>query len=208
MKHFLLIDDHSVIRSGLRGLLSELCPGSEVKEAGDGVDALNALEKTSFDLVILDIKIPGTDTLGLAQSISSLYPATRLLIFSMNPENVYAKRFFKAGCHGFLSKESPVEEIQKAITLILSGKKYVSETLAQLLADDSAGNIPVNPFEKLSPREFEIVSFILMGKGVSEIGHLLNLRVSTIGTHKARLFKKLRVTNVVGLKELATTYHL
>lgn len=189
-------------------MLSEVYPGCQPDEAENGAGAVDALEKTSYDLVILDIKMPDTDTLGLVQSIRSQHPATRLLIFSMNPENIYAKRFFKAGCHGFVSKEAPIEEIQKAITTVLGGKKYISETLAQLLADDSAGNIPVNPFEKLSAREFEIVSFILLGKGVSEIGHLLNLRVSTIGTHKARLFKKLQVTNVVGLKELATTYHL
>ncbi len=145
---------------------------------------------------------------GLMEYIHIKYPAAKVLMFSMSAENIYAKRFMKAGAYGFISKEAPLEEITRAINMILNGKKYISDTLAEKLAEDSFSGKTGNPFNDLSPREFEIVSLLLEGKTVTDISHTLNIQTSTVGTHKARLFDKLGVTNILELKELATTYNL
>ena len=152
--------------------------------------------------------MPNTDTLGLVEYVHITYPMAKVLMFSMSAEDIYAKRFMKAGAYGFISKEAPLEEITKAINVILSGKKYISETLAEKLAEDSFSGKSGNPFNELSPREFEIVSLLLEGKTVTDISHALNIQTSTVGTHKARLFEKLGVENILQLKELATTYNL
>lgn len=208
MKKFLLVDDHVVVRSGIKILLSEIYNPSEIHEAMNGDTAVEKLKAESFDLVILDIQMPNTDTLGLMEYIHITYPDAKVLMFSMSAENIYAKRFMKAGAYGFISKEAPLEEITRAINIILSGKKYISESLAEKIAEDSFSGKAGNPFNELSPREFEIVKLLLEGKTVTDISHNLNIQTSTVGTHKARLFEKLGVTNILELKELSTTYNL
>jgi len=208
MKKFLLVDDHVVVRSGIKTLLSEIYTGSEIQEAVNGDTAVAKLKERSFDLIIMDIQMPNTDTLGLMEYIHITYPEAKVLMFSMSAENIYAKRFMKAGASGFVSKEAPLEDITRAISTILNGKKYISDSLAEKLAEDSFSGKSGNPFNELSPREFEIVSLLLEGKTVTEISHTLNIQSSTVGTHKARLFEKLGVSNLLELKEMATSYNL
>lgn len=208
MKKFLLVDDHMVVRSGIKILLSDIYNPSEIHEAVNGETAIEKLKAGDYDLIILDIQMPNTDTLGLMEYIHITYPNAKVLMFSMSAENIYAKRFMKAGAFGFISKEAPLEEITKAIHVILNGKKYISETLAESLAEDSFSGKSGNPFNELSPREFEIVTLLLDGKTVTDISHTLNIQTSTVGTHKARLFDKLGVSNILELKEMATTYNL
>ncbi len=208
MKKFLLVDDHVVVRSGLKILLSDIYNVSEIHEAMNGDTAIERLKTDEYDLILLDIQMPNTDTLGLVEYVHITYPMAKVLMFSMSAEDIYAKRFMKAGAYGFISKEAPLEEITKAINVILGGKKYISETLAEKLAEDSFSGKSGNPFNELSPREFEIVSLLLEGKTVTDISHALNIQTSTVGTHKARLFEKLGVENILQLKELATTYNL
>lgn len=208
MKRFLLVDDHTVVRSGIKILLSDIYIPSEIYEAINGETAIAQLKERDYDLIILDIQMPNTDTLGLMEYIHIAYPEVKVLMFSMSAENIYAKRFMKAGAYGFISKEAPMEELTRAIQVILSGKKYISESLAEKLAEDSFSGKSGNPFNELSPREFEIVTLLLDGKTVTDISHTLNIQTSTVGTHKARLFEKLAVANILELKELATTYNL
>lgn len=208
MKKFLLVDDHIVVRSGIKGLLNELFKPSAIYEASDGETAAEILKEHNYDLIMMDIQMPKTDTLGLMEYIHIKYPEARVLIFSMSAESIYAKRFLKAGARGFLCKDAPLEEIKKAINMVLNNRKYISETLATVLAEESIMDKPGNPFNQLSPREFEIVSLLLSGETISEISKLLNLQVSTIGTHKARLFDKLAVSNILELKDLANSYNL
>lgn len=205
---FLLVDDHVVVRSGVKTLLSEIYTPAEIHEAMNGESALSKLKEHQFDLIILDIQMPNTDTLGLMEYIHITYPDAKILMFSMSAENIYAKRFMKAGAYGFISKEAPLEEITRAINIILNNKKYISDSFAERLAEDSFSGKSGNPFNELSPREFEIVSLLLDGKTVTDISHSLNIQTSTVGTHKARLFEKLGVTNILELKELATAYNL
>lgn len=208
MKRFLLVDDHVVVRSGIKTLLSDIYRPVEIHEAFDGESAIQQLKENKYDLMMLDIQMPRTDTLGLMQYIHVAYPDIKVLVFSMSAENIYAKRFIKAGAFGFVSKQAPLEEITKAINIILSNRKFISETLADKLVEDSFNGRNTNPFNELSPREFEIVSLLLSGKTLSEISTILNIQTSTVGTHKARLFEKLDVSNILELKELAVTYNL
>ena len=208
MRKFLLVDDHVVVRSGIKILLADIYDPCEIHEANNGDTTVAKLKENQYDLILLDIQMPHTDTLGLMEYIRITYPAAKVLMFSMSAENIYAKRFIKAGAYGFISKEAPLEEITRAINIILNGKKYISESLAEKLAEDSFSGKSGNPFNELSPREFEIVSLLLEGKTVTDISHALNIQASTVGTHKARLFEKLGVDNILKLKELATTYNL
>ncbi len=208
MKKFLLVDDHIVVRSGIHGLLTELFTPCIVHEAGDSESATEKLKQNNYDLIMMDIQMPNSDTLGLMEYIKVRYPDAKVLIFSMSAENIYAKRFFNAGAKGFLSKDSSLEEIKKAVNLVLNNRKYISETFAESLADASFSGTPDNPFEKLSPREFEIVSLLLKGQTVSDISKTLHLQISTVGTHKSRVFEKLGVTNILELKDLANSYKL
>jgi two-component system, NarL family, invasion response regulator UvrY len=208
LKKFLLVDDHVIVRSGIKLLLSEVYNQSEIHEASDGDTAIEKLKTDSYDLIMLDIQMPKTDTFGLMEYIHIKYPSAKVLMFSVSAENTYARRFMKAGAYGFVSKESPLEEIIKAINLVLNDRKYISESLAFKIAEDSFAGRSDNPFNKLSPREFEIVSLLLSGQTVSDISQSLNIQTSTVGTHKARLFEKLKVSNILELKELATAYNV
>lgn len=205
-KRFLLIDDHVVVRSGLKFILSTHFAPCQIDEAEDGDTALVQLAKNEYDIAILDVKMPNTNTLQLMEYIRITYPKLNVIIFSMNSESVYAKRFLKAGAKGFVNKDAPLEEVIKAIKLVLSGKKYISESMMEQLAEFGTDSDDKNLFNTLSPREFEIVSLILKGESISHIAQSLNLQVSTVGTHKARIFDKLKVTNLMELKELATMY--
>ncbi|MEI9955603.1 MAG: response regulator transcription factor [Ferruginibacter sp.] len=202
------MDDHVIVRSGIKFLLSEVYQLAELHEASDGDSATQKLKEHDFDLIMLDIQMPKTDSFALMEYIHIKYPKARVLVFSVSAENTYARRFMKAGAYGFVSKESPLEEIIKAINLVLNDRKYISESLAYKIAEDSFAGRSDNPFNKLSPREFEIVALLLNGQTVSDISQSLNIQTSTVGTHKARLFEKLNITNILELKELALAYNL
>jgi two-component system invasion response regulator UvrY len=208
MKKFLLVDDHVVVRSGIKLLLLEIFKPAEIYEAADGEGVLEKLKEHVFDLIILDIQMPKTDTIGLMETIHIQYPDAKVLMFSMSAEKIYAKRFLKAGAKGFVSKEAPLEEIIKAVNQILNNRRYISDSLADFLADESVSAKTDNPFNRLSAREFEIASMLLSGGTISSISKQINIKVSTVGTHKTRLFEKLNVNNLLELKELATNYNL
>ncbi len=125
----------------------------------------------------------------------------------MGSQTLYGKSLIKAGAHGYLSKDAPMSEIQKAMATVLDGKKYISQELLAVLVDELANGEPTNPFLKLSQRETEMTAFLLQGLSVSEISSRVNLQTSTVGTYKSRIFEKLDVTNLIQLKEIATLYH-
>ncbi len=204
---FLLIDDHVVVRSGLKLILSDLYKPCTIDEAEDGESAHIKLKLHHYDLVILDIKMPDTNTLLLMEYIHNTYPDIKVLVFSMNAESIYAKRFLATGAKGFINKIAPLDEIIKAINLVLSGKRYISEALIETLAEQGNEITKTNLFDTLSPREFEITTLLLAGDGISQIANKLNLQVSTVGTHKARIFEKLKVGNLIELKELANSFN-
>ncbi len=208
MKNILLLDDHMVIRMGLRSMLNDYYSQLRFWEAKNEDDALQVLKHNRIDLLIMDLQIPDTDVIGLIEMISIKYPRTIILAFSMLPEKIYGRRVLKAGAYGFLSKDSTQEEMRRAFDLVLNEKKYISPVLAAQLKDDAKHHSEGNPFDRLSHREFLIVNLLLNGNTITHISKLLNIKPSTVGTYKTRIFEKLKVASVFELKELAMLYDL
>ena len=207
MKKFLIVDDHEIVRQGLKLLIKDFYPAVELDEASDGVSAEASLKANAYALVILDIQMPKTNSFELLEYILNRHPETKVLIFSMSPETIYGKRVIGAGAHGYLSKEAPIEELKKALETVLANRRYVSSHLLEIIMDEKVNGKTANPFSKLSAREFEITTFLLAGMSVSEVAHQAHLQPSTVGTYKARIFEKLNVSNLFQLKELATIYN-
>ncbi len=208
MKNILLVDDHAIIRSGLKIYIETIIPFTVIDEAHNGDVAYEKIKKTDYDLLIMDMNMPGTDSFGLVSNIIALKPDSKILMISMNAEEIYAKKYLKLGAKGYIGKEAPEEEVKAAIETVLQNKRYTSPSLSQALTEDALGNNPLNPFDRLSPQEFKIIQFIIKGETVSEISKKLNLHTSTIGTHKARIFKKLNCKNIVDINTLAKVHHI
>ena len=208
MANLLLADDHFIIRRGLKLIIENFMPHSKIDEADDGDSTFEKIKENNYDLLILDVNMPNTDAFGLVSNILALKPALKILMFSMNDEEVYAKRYLKMGVMGYLKKDEPEAEIKKAIATVLNNKKYVSPGLSQILIEDLHSNNPENPFDRLSPREFEIVRHLIRGESVAEICQKLTLHSSTVGTHKARIFEKLKCSNIIDLNALAKVHNI
>jgi len=208
MKNFLLIDDHEVVRAGIKNVLLDLYKPCEVYETGDEKIFLRYLKERAFDLVILDVQMPDIDTVALMEYIKAHHPLIKVLVFSMSAENIYAKRFLKAGAMGFVSKNAELTELKKAIDLALKNRRYISENLADILADQIGAKENSNPFQILSARELDIASTLIKGTSVSEIAASLSISISTVGTYKARLFKKLNVNNIAELIAIGKLYNI
>jgi len=206
---FLVVDDHAIIRTGLKLLLGQSFAHSRIDEANDGNAAFEMVKRCDYDLVIMDIHMPNTDSFGIIQTILALKPSLKIIMFSVNEEEIYAKRYLKIGAMGYLKKDASTDEIIKTITLVLNNRKYISGKLKEKLVSDLQSNCQSdNPFDKLSPRQFEIVPHLAYGDSVSKIAQKLNLHTSTIGTHKGRIFKKLGCRNVIDLNKLAKIYNI
>lgn len=199
MKKILLVDDHSIIRTGLKTLLSyDVCSFS-FDEAADGETALNKVVQTRYDLIIMDINIPGTDSFLLVEKIRVLKPETPILMFSMNSENIFARKFLRLGVMGYVRKDEPADEIRNAVLTVLDNRRYISNTLSEALADEICTNKKTNPFDDLSPRQYEIAQRLIQGKKISDICQELQLHSSTVSTQKNRIYEKLNIDNLVDL---------
>lgn len=207
MHSILLVDDHAIVRSGLRMILSDVLPNAVVEESECEQSMLVQLREKDFQLVIMDIQMPGTNSIGMVEYTRIKYPQSKILVFSMMPEDIYGLRLMKAGAMGYLSKDASVEEIRLAVATVLKRKKYISQRLAQLLANEVSLRKPTNPFAQLSHREFEIAAGLLSGLNITQIAVQLNLQPSTISTYKARIYQKLSVDTLFQLKDLASLYH-
>lgn len=202
MSTFLIADDHEIVRRGLRLLITDFYPGSQMLEAYNGDTTIAQLKQNKCTLVILDVQMPNTNSFDLLEYIVKFHPDTKVLVFSMSSETLYGKRFIKAGANGYLSKDASVEDVKKAIETVLSGRRYISADLMDAFVGDAENN----PFTTLSDREFEIAKLLLTGISINEIATQIHLQPSTVGTYKARIFEKLNISNILQLKELAALY--
>ena len=204
---FLLIDDHEIVRTGINLLLSKIYHPVVMHEAADGYSATALIKKNYYDLVLLDIQMPNTDTFGLLEYITIKFPKIKVLMFSMSAERIFAKRFLKAGAKGFVSKDASLEEVKVAIGLVLGNRRYISEQLQNQLAEELASDESKSPFDELTTKEFEIVTLLLAGEPVAAISNILNLQSSTVGLYKNKIFAKLGVKNFSELQALYDQYH-
>ncbi|MGA2467481.1 MAG: response regulator transcription factor [Thermodesulfobacteriota bacterium] len=193
MLRILIADDHPIVRQGLKQILSEESDMGVFGEAQNSQEVLKLVQKQDWDIVILDITMPGRGGIDVLKELKHQYPKLPLLILSMHPEDQYAVRALKAGAGGYLTKESAQEELIKAIRKIVRGGKYISSTLAEKLAFDLETETEKPLHETLSDREHQVLLMIASGKTVSEIAEELSLSVKTIDTYRARILEKMKM---------------
>lgn len=187
----LIADDHAVVRRGLMEILEEEFPGVEFGQAADTPEALQQLRRHKWDVVMLDITMPGGSGLDVLRDSKSLHPNLPVLVLTMHPEEQYALRALKAGAAGYLTKEKAPEELITAVKTVLAGRKYVSASLAQDLASRLEADSERPIHEALSDREHEVMLMIASGKTVSQVAEELSLSVKTVSTYRARILKKM-----------------
>jgi len=206
---FLIVEDHSIVRRGLKDILADEYPRAVFGEAGDTPLALAALERRKWDIVLLDINIPGRGGLEVLEDIRRLYPQTRVLIVSAYPEEEFAVRAFKLGAAGYLCKKQASDELVTAVKKMLGGGKYVTAALAERLASALNGGTGHGaPHEALSPRELQVLRLIAGGKTVKEIAAELALSAKTVGTYRARIAEKTGLGSNVELTRYAFQHGL
>jgi len=208
MIRILIVDDHAILRRGLRALLSDEFHGAAFGEASNARQALEQLRKEKWDVALLDITLPGKSGLDLLKEFKAASPKLPVLVLSAHPEDQFAVRVLKAGAGGYMTKESAPEELAKAIRKVLAGGQYVSPALAEKLASRVRKDITLTPHETLSDREYEIMCLIASGKTVTEIAGELSLSPKTISTYRARILEKLGVRNSAEIVQYATQNNL
>jgi DNA-binding NarL/FixJ family response regulator len=208
MIRLLLADDHAMVRAGLRELLSDTGDIEVIAEAASGEEVLAAIRQTEFDVLVLDMSMPGRSGIELIKLVKAERPRLRVLVLSMHSEDQYAVRALRAGASGYLTKESAPEELLTAIRRIGAGGAYVSPETATRLVLDNAAPGAAKPHSLLSDREFQVFRMIAQGRSVSEIAASLTLSVKTISTHKTRILQKMGASNQTDLVRYAMRHHL
>jgi len=195
MIRILVADDHTVVRRGLRQILLEGFPGALVEEVGDAEDLIKNVVKSTWDVVISDLSMPGRSGLDALQQIKQLHPNLPVLILSIHPEEQYALRVLKSGASGYLSKDMAPDELVNAVKKVMLGKKYITAAVAEKLAAtlDQDHNKPLH--EYLSDREFNVLKMLAAGRSVSEIAESLFLSVTTVSTYRSRIMAKMNLKN-------------
>jgi DNA-binding NarL/FixJ family response regulator len=206
--NILIADDHEIVRRGLRSLLSTEFPGAQIAEAGDARETAALLARQSWDLLLLDINMPGRSGLEVLHDVKRLCPRTPVLVLSVNPEAEFALRALKLGAAAYLNKQSDAAELLAALRKILAGGKYLTAKLAQQLADTLGEDLQQEPHQALSNRELEVLRLIAAGQTLKEIAATLALSETTIGTYRARLAHKMGLSTNVELTRYALQHKL
>ena len=203
MLRILIADDHTVVRKGLRQILLDEFPTAEIEEVADAEELINKVMTAKWDVVVSDLSMPGRSGLDALQQIKLSHPDLPVLILSIHPEEQYALRALKSGASGYLSKDTAPDELVKAVQKVLLGKKYISQAIAEKLADTFSSDAVMQPHESLSDREFDVMKFLANGKSVSEIAEMLSLSVTTVSTYRARVMIKMDMKSNSGLTKYA-----
>lgn len=191
MIRILVADDHAVVRQGVKQILAEVKDMTVKDEAQNGSETLKKVTDQDFDVVLLDISMPGRSGLEVLEDIKAQRPKTAVLILSMHPEEQYAVRALKAGASGYLTKASAPQELIGAIRKVAGGGKYVTASLAEKLADELEIDTEKLPHERLSNREHQVMLMLAEGKSVSDVAEELCLSVKTISTYRTRVMSKM-----------------
>ncbi len=195
MIRVLIADDHAIVREGLKQIVAESSDMIVADEAGDGKEALKKALEGDFDVVVLDITMPGINGLDALKQIRSQKPKLPILVLSMHPEEQYAMRVLRAGASGYLTKESAPEELITSIRRVSKGMKYISPSLAERLASE-LGNDHHGPLhETLSDREYQVMCMIASGRSPTDIAEELSLSIKTISTYRGRILEKMGMKN-------------
>ncbi|PIP38690.1 MAG: DNA-binding response regulator [Desulfobacterales bacterium CG23_combo_of_CG06-09_8_20_14_all_51_8] len=195
MIKIIIADDHSIVREGMKLIISEIRDMTVCDEASNGNDLIEKVLQNQYDVAVLDISMPGPEILDIIKQIKKEKPSIRILILSMHPEEQYAVRVLKAGASGYLSKETAPAELVKAIRKVSSGKKYISPYFAENLADFLLSDNEKPVHTTLSDREYQVMCKIAAGEPVKDIARELCLSDKTISTYRSRILQKMNMTN-------------
>lgn len=191
MIRVMIADDHAVVRRGLRQILSETDDIQVVGEASNADEARAQTREVRWDVLVLDMNMPGGSSFELLKDVRAQDPKAKVLVLTMFPEEQYGVRCIRAGASGFLSKESAPDKLLEAVRKLAQGGKYISVELAEALASAVAGECDGNPHDRLSDREMEVFRRLAAGRTVSQIADELSLSVKTVSTHRTRILKKM-----------------
>lgn len=207
MYSFLIADDHQITRFGLIATIKSIFNECDIEEAENGEEIFEKLKTKNFDILITDLGMPETDPYRLIDTALLIQPKLRILILSMNKEELYASNYIKKGALGYIEKNSTFKELTKAIQTVLGGLIYMSPNLTKSFVTGKMMNVN-NPFSTLSQRELEICLMLCQGKGLTEIAAIMHIGVSTVGTHKTRILKKVGAENLIDLIKKAQLHSL
>jgi DNA-binding NarL/FixJ family response regulator len=204
----LIADDHAIVRKGLRQIILENYPFATIEETNDAEELIAKAAKDKWDLVICDLNMPGRSGLEALHQIRQFAPRLPVLIMSIYPEEQYAVRVLKAGASGYLSKESIHDHLNNAIQTVLRGKKYITPSVADILASSLTDNKNQLPHESLSDREFDVFKLIASGKKISDIAQQLSLSITTVSTYRSRIMEKMSMNSNSELTRYALEHGL
>jgi DNA-binding NarL/FixJ family response regulator len=204
----LIVEDHAIVRRGLKDIITDVYPRAVFGEAGDSSTAVQEFHGRKWDIVLLDISIPGRGGLEVLEDIRRTDPQARVLVVSAYPEEEFAVRAFKLGAAGYVSKNQASDELVEAVKTVLAGRKYVTASLAQRLADALSGEEHGAPHESLSPRELQVLRLVANGKTVKQIAAELALSDKTVDTYRARIAEKTGLSGNVELTRYAFQHGL
>ncbi len=188
-----IADDHTVVRQGLRMILANAFKRANFAEAENVPELYNLLKQMAYDVVVLDLSMPGGSGLDVLKQIKHLYPNLPVLVLSMYPEDQYAVRALKAGAAGYLTKESAAQELVTAINKVMHGGKYINASVAETLVHQLGTDYEHPPHQLLSDREYQVLCMIASGKEVGQIAQELSLSVKTVSTYRARILAKMNM---------------
>ncbi|HEY3564421.1 MAG TPA: response regulator transcription factor [Casimicrobiaceae bacterium] len=208
MIRVVIADDHQILREGLKQLLQAAGDLDVVGEAGDGFEVLERIRSVEFDVLLLDMSMPGKSGVELIKQAKGERPKLRILVLSMHEEHQYAVRAIRAGASGYLTKESAASQLVAAIRKVAGGGAYITPEVAERLAHDAMPHAEGPLHASLSDREFEVFHMLVDGMSVNEIAARLHLSAKTISTHKARLMEKLAVDSTADLVHYAVRHKL
>lgn len=203
MINILIADDHAIVRKGLKQILAETQDMVVAGEASNGFEVMEKVKNNHYDVLLLDISMPGKSGLDILKELKTESPKLPVLVLSMYPEEQYAVRVLRAGASGYLTKESAPDELVVALRKVAQGKKYVSPSLAEKLAVDLEVDASKPVHEMLSDREYQVLCMIASGKTVGEIAEKLLLSAKTISTYRARILEKMNMKNNAELTHYA-----
>ncbi len=208
MIRIVIADDHTIMREGLKRILQEVDDIEVVGEAVDGFEVLATVRKAGFDLLLMDLSMPGRSGVDLIRQIKDEAPKLPILVLTMHEEEQYAVRAIRAGASGYLTKESAGTQLVTAIRKVASGRPFISLEVAEQLAIDAMPARNELPHKYLSDREFEVFNLLVSGKSITEIAVMLHLSVKTVSTHKTRILQKMDSNSLAELVQYAIAHGL
>jgi DNA-binding NarL/FixJ family response regulator len=195
MIRIVMADDHAIVREGLKRIVSSIEGMDVIGEAGNGTEVMQRVRELDFDVLLLDLSMPGRSGMELIKLVRAEKPQLRILVLSMHQELQYAVRAIKNGASGYLTKESAPAQLEQAIRKVASGGAFISAEVAEQLALGAMPGSEAVPHESLSNREFEVLQLLVAGVSLTDIGARLNLSVKTVSTHKTNLMQKMGLQN-------------